>query len=100
MSRIARTAARTETPKGKPGWIMIDVPLAKDGQPRDLFLGGADEGDFVLRRGDGPQPVPPSIVERLRLAVEGVSEVDPENPEATVTVMRQRFSFSILGEVQ
>ncbi|MEY4415331.1 MAG: hypothetical protein RIQ53_2624 [Pseudomonadota bacterium] len=98
MSRLA-TRQRVEAPKGRPGWYIIEVQLAKDGEPRDLFFGGADEGDFVVRRGE-QMAVPESIVERLRLAVAGVSEVDPEDPEKTITVMRQRFAFSVLGKVQ
>jgi len=71
----------------------IMVSLANDGEPRDIFV-GADGRDFMIRRGE-KVIVPERVLSVLNDAVKGVSEVDPQDDTKSVTVMRQRYSYTI-----
>ena len=71
----------------------IEVSLANDGEPRDIFI-GADGRDFMIRRGE-KVVVPERVLAVLKDAVKGVSEVDPQDDTKSVTVMRQRFSYTV-----
>lgn len=71
----------------------IEVSLANDGEPRDIFV-GADGRDFLIRRGE-KVVVPERVLSVLKDAVKGVSEVDPQDDTKSVTVMRQRYSYTV-----
>ena len=78
--------------------FIINVQLGNDQEPRDIFVGGADEGDMLITRGKDVT-VPQSVLERLDHAILGVAEVDPADPQKTVVVERKRFPYSIVGTV-
>lgn len=84
----AKAAAKRETR------YEITITLANDNEPKDIFIGGCEEGDFLITRGK-KVIVPRSVLQRLDDAVMGVSEVDPEDPTRTVTVDRRRFNYHI-----
>lgn len=83
----------------KPKRYIINVQMGNDQEPRDIFIGGAEEGDMLLTRGRDVE-VPASVLERLDHAILGVSEVDPDDPTKTVVVERKRFPYSVVGVVQ
>jgi hypothetical protein len=75
----------------------IEVALANDGEPRDIFV-GADGRNFMLRRG-AKVIVPEGVISVLKDAVKGVAEVDPNDDTKSITVQRQRFSYTIHRQV-
>lgn len=87
-------AARASEPERR---FEIEVALANDGEPREIFI-GADGIDFKLRRGE-KVIVPERVLGILKDAVKGVSEVDPEDDTKSVTVWRQRFSYTVHRQV-
>ena len=86
----------TAPDKAAPKRIIINVALGNDNEPRDIFVGGCDEGDFLITRGKDVT-VPRAVLERLDHAIVGVAEVDPDNPEKTRVIERKRFAYSIVG---
>ena len=75
----------------------IEITLANDGEPREQFI-GADGRDFKIRRGE-KVVVPERVLSVLKNAVKGVSEVDPEDDTKSITVWRQRFSYTVHRQV-
>lgn len=103
-TRSAPTAAEKKLASPRAPWrkrkrFLIEIMYAKDGEPRDIFVGGMAEGDMYITRGK-PVVVPPSVITRLEDAVMGVPEVDPDDPDKVNVVERQRFSFSILRTIE
>lgn len=80
----------------KPKKYIINVQMGNDQEPRDIFIGGMEEGDMLITRGKDVT-VPASVLERLDHAIMGVAEVNPEDPTKTVIVERKRFPYSIVG---
>lgn len=78
----------------------ITVTLGNDQEPRDIFVGGCEEGDFQITRGK-PVIVPRSVLERLDLAVTGVPTPDPTDPTGTRVIFedRKRFPYTLHREV-
>lgn len=93
----ADLSARPSKPKKEERFI-INVTLANDGEPRDIFVGGCEEGDFLITRGKDVT-VPRSVLNRLDDAVGGYAEVNPEDNTNTVNTARRRFPYSIVGTV-
>lgn len=96
---MSEAAARTRSAKlgPKPGWLEIEINLANDGLPVEVFIGGCEEGDFLIKRGE-KVVVPPSVKERLDLAVIGVDEgiAGAEGDDfKVVTRQRQRFAYTV-----
>ena len=78
--------------------FVIEIMFANDGEPRDVFIGGCEEGDFIITRGQRVA-VPRSVMDRLDTAVLGVTEVDPRDNANTIVTQRKRFSYTNYGRV-
>lgn len=74
---------------------LINIALGNDGEPKRIFIGGCEEGDFLIERGKDVL-VPRSVLTRLDDAIIGVPEPDPADPENNmIAVDRQRFPYTI-----
>lgn len=80
----------------KPKRYVINIAFGNDQEPRDVFIGGMDEGDVLITRGKDVV-VSEQVIERLNNAVIGVPELDPDDPTRTVVVQRRRFPYTIVG---
>lgn len=80
--------------RSKKGWMEIEIQLGSDNEDTHVFIGGSDEGDMRIKRGV-KVIVPPSVVERLDLAVKGTFEPDPNDSEKHIVVDRKRFAYSV-----
>lgn len=78
------------------GWYEINVSLGNDGEDKHVFVGGCEEGDFRIRRGENVI-VPKSVLNRLDDAVQFVDEVDDRDPNKVITVPRKRFPYTIVA---
>jgi hypothetical protein len=88
------TAAVTKD--AKPVRYTINISLGNDGDDEYVFVGGTDEGDFRIKRGQNVT-VPRSVVERLENAVIGVPERDQSAADGVRFVERKRFPFTIIN---
>jgi hypothetical protein len=79
-------------------WFIIQIGLANDNEPRRVFVGGCEQGDYEIERGKYVM-VPEGVIERLENAVTGVAEQDPIDPMKTVVVQRRRFNFTVAEKV-
>lgn len=87
----------TPTPESKAKTrYTINISLGNDGDEPYVFVGGCDEGDFRIKRGENVT-VPRSVVERLENAVIGVPEKDPTAPDGVRFVQRKRYPFTIVS---
>lgn len=80
-------------------WFEIEVSLGNDNEPRDIYVGGMEEGDMRITRGKAVI-VPLTVLQRLDDAVLGVSEPDEKDETKQVIVARKRFPYTVLREVQ
>ena len=95
---MANTKDASSIKSPKKGWFEIEITLAKDNEPVDVFVGGCPEGDFLIKRGERVV-VPPSVMHRLDCAVVGTDEVvtDARGEQVgTKTVDRRRFPYTVL----
>lgn len=100
LRRHNLAAIRQETARRKREpvkYFEIEIQLAEDKEPPKIFIGGCEEGDFLITRGR-KVVVPESVINRLNDAVVGVSETNPDDPTKNTIVDRKRFAFSVLGE--
>ena len=82
--------------KAKPARYTINISLGNDGDEPYVFVGGCDEGDFRIKRGENVS-VPRSVVERLENAVIGVPERDASAPDGVRFVQRLRYPFTVVA---
>lgn len=90
-------AAAAERRKPKAGWYEIEVSLARDNEPTEVFVGGCPEGDFLIKRGERVV-VPPTVLHRLDCAVVGVDEPtfdERGNAVGNRTIDRRRFPYTV-----
>ncbi len=80
----------------KKGWFTINISLGNDNEPRRIFVGGCEEGDFEIERGQNVD-VPRSVLNRLDDAVLGVDEIDRHDQSKTITVDRKRFPYTVIA---
>ena len=90
------TAATKDAANAKPTRYTINISLGNDSDDQYVFVGGTDEGDFRIKRGENVT-VPRSVVERLDNAVIGVPERDQSAAEGVRFVERKRFPFTIVS---
>lgn len=74
--------------------FIINVALADDNEPRQIFI-GANGQDYLITRGKEVE-VPVSVLGILDNAIKGVPEADPVDPEKTAWVNRQRFPYTVV----
>ncbi len=80
----------------KRGWFTINISLGNDGEDARVFVGGCEEGDFLIRRGENVD-VPKAVLARLDDAVMMVDTQDPNDPSKTMVVPRKRFPYTIVA---
>jgi len=72
---------------------VINVMLAKDNEPKKIFIGDGTT-DWHIQRGVDVT-VPGTVLEALNNSIVGVSEEDPEDETKTVVTDRNRFPYTV-----
>lgn len=74
--------------------FIINIQLANDGEPKRVFV-GANGKDCLIERGKDVT-VTAAQMSVLDDAVQGIAEVDPEDPDKIVITQRKRFPYTIV----
>lgn len=99
MAEAQRTAPKVIPPGMREVTVteyLINIQAASDPKQRDQYFGG-EEGNVTITRGVDVW-APAWVKERLDLAVEPLTETDPEDLNKRVTIMNPRFPYSLKGE--
>jgi adenylate kinase len=72
---------------------VINIVLAKDNEPRKIFIGDG-RVDWHIQRGVDVT-VPGTVLEALNNAVVGVTEQDPDDETKVIHTERSRFPYSV-----
>lgn len=74
--------------------FVINIQLANDGEPKRVFV-GVNGKDCLIERGKDVT-VTAAQMSVLDDAVQGIAEVDPEDPDKIVITQRKRFPYTIV----